>query len=888
MFQYPTAALQRNAREWRWWGAVFLLLGLLLAASLWQARRDTEQRERQRLAQQARTVHDNVALQLSSIDRTLTAILAQLPHWRAQGAGEGAWINERLQTFSDAMVGVNTLILLDAQGRVLASGRRELVGQDLSGRNYFPLVRQGPPEQLTVSAPFEPVPGQWVVSLVRRVPGPDGSFGGALAAALDAEAFRTLVRSVLYAPDTRAGLVHGAGVRFLSESESDGILPSGVDVRSLPDGLFARFLAGGQTQQVLTGLRTLGSGEQRVVAYQIISPPQLHMSAPLVAGVARDVDAMLADWRAKAWWQASLYLLALLLSGLGLWRQQQRRREFAAQSTALQARWQAVLEATNQGVWDYDLRSGRIFYSRVWKQMLGYSDEEIGDSLDEWSTRVHPDDWERAQQAWEDHLQGRSPVYECVHRIRRKDGGYQWILDRGRIIERSADGTPLRVVGTKTDVSERRQLQERLDHLAENVPGMLYQFCLWPDGRSSFPYASAGVQEIYEHSPEALQQDGALAFARIHPEDQARVRVSVYLSAQTMSEWRDLYRVQLPERGERWLSGQASPQRIEAAGVLWHGYIHDVTETQQQALQLEKTERLLQHVLREMPLGLCMVNADGAFYFRNRRFFDYFDYAPDAPLTLAQWWLDVYPEPDYRAQVLLKWQQALDYAHSHDGVIPHHEYRVLGRDGTQRVMVIGGLVFNGDFLATFEDRTEQLAHQDTLRRLAYVDGLTGIANRRHFDLQLQAEWRRCRRSRKPLALLLIDIDHFKQYNDFYGHPQGDLCLKAVANALKGGLTRSHDLVARYGGEEFVCLLPESDLAGALHKARLLARAVQALGLAHARSGAAPVVTISVGIACQVPSGHASPEALLAQADASLYRAKQAGRNRVDEALDLLS
>lgn len=169
-----------------------------------------------------------------------------------------------------------------------------------------------------------------------------------------------------------------------------------------------------------------------------------------------------------------------------------------------------------------------------------------------------------------------------------------------------------------------------------------------------------------------------------------------------------------------------------------------------------------------------------------------------------------------------------------------------------------------------------------------MDSLTGVANRRHFDQTLASEWRRCRRSRQPLALLMIDIDHFKLYNDTYGHQKGDECLRAVAGVLRAGFGRSHDLVARFGGEEFVCLMPECDLASARAKALALCQAVQDLGLVHGSSRTASVVTISLGVACLVPDGDSSPQGLLARADANLYRAKAGGRNRVDHGADLLS
>jgi diguanylate cyclase (GGDEF)-like protein len=169
---------------------------------------------------------------------------------------------------------------------------------------------------------------------------------------------------------------------------------------------------------------------------------------------------------------------------------------------------------------------------------------------------------------------------------------------------------------------------------------------------------------------------------------------------------------------------------------------------------------------------------------------------------------------------------------------------------------------------------------DLLRTMAFIDGLTGVANRRRFDEALQAEWRRCRRSASPLALIMIDIDHFKNFNDHYGHQAGDTCLQTVAATLQGLLSRSHDLVARYGGEEFVCLLPECDLAASQTEAEKLRVAVTRLNIPHEISPTASMVTISLGIASAVPSGDCTPEYLLAAADSALYAAKSAGRNRV--------
>jgi diguanylate cyclase (GGDEF)-like protein len=170
---------------------------------------------------------------------------------------------------------------------------------------------------------------------------------------------------------------------------------------------------------------------------------------------------------------------------------------------------------------------------------------------------------------------------------------------------------------------------------------------------------------------------------------------------------------------------------------------------------------------------------------------------------------------------------------------------------------------------------------DLLRSLAQLDGLTALANRRHFDATLDAEWRRGVRSGSPLALILIDIDYFKNFNDFYGHPAGDACLQQVAKCLRAGFTRPADLVARYGGEEFVCVLPETPLAGADAKAQALEGAIRALGIAHEKS-AVPggIVTISLGVAVAVPTMRGNHADLILGADRSLYLAKNAGRAQV--------
>jgi diguanylate cyclase (GGDEF)-like protein len=168
---------------------------------------------------------------------------------------------------------------------------------------------------------------------------------------------------------------------------------------------------------------------------------------------------------------------------------------------------------------------------------------------------------------------------------------------------------------------------------------------------------------------------------------------------------------------------------------------------------------------------------------------------------------------------------------------------------------------------------------DTLRALTLTDSLTGVHNRRAFSERIDNEWRRCGRAGLPVSLILADIDHFKLYNDHYGHQAGDACLEQAAHAMCRAANRAQDLVARYGGEEFAILLPETDAAGAACVARRVLDELAALGIAHAASPTSPLLTASMGIATLVPDRVQNSASLIRAADALLYQAKAQGRNR---------
>ena len=169
---------------------------------------------------------------------------------------------------------------------------------------------------------------------------------------------------------------------------------------------------------------------------------------------------------------------------------------------------------------------------------------------------------------------------------------------------------------------------------------------------------------------------------------------------------------------------------------------------------------------------------------------------------------------------------------------------------------------------------------DLLRRLVFLDGLTGVFNRRYFDQQIATEWSRAQRSNEPLSLILLDVDFFKLYNDRYGHQAGDDALRVVADTLKSALKRPADLVARFGGEEFACILPETAFDDALVIANQLEQKIRDLAIPHQSSTVDAVITISVGLATRINNTGSDATDLIGLADSLLYKAKHTGRGRV--------
>lgn len=261
-------------------------------------------------------------------------------------------------------------------------------------------------------------------------------------------------------------------------------------------------------------------------------------------------------------------------------------------------------------------------------------------------------------------------------------------------------------------------------------------------------------------------------------------------------------------------------------------------------------------------------------------------WSPESWVTIDDWANRMHPDDRH-------WVVDFCVSQSREGADHEADYRALTKSGEYRwirdvvhvmrdedgnVEALVGFMF--DIHERKRTELELVRLQKELEALSYKDGLTGVANRRMFDETLAEEWAGARRHRQPLSLILLDIDFFKQYNDHFGHVQGDESLRQVAQALAGAATRPRDFVARYGGEEFVLVLPETDARAAHLIAERCRNQIFKLQIAHPSSAVSQVLTVSLGLGTRIPGHGDEPTAFLRQVDECLYNAKQQGRNRL--------
>ena len=287
-------------------------------------------------------------------------------------------------------------------------------------------------------------------------------------------------------------------------------------------------------------------------------------------------------------------------------------------------RWKFALEGSGDGVWDWDVKAGKVFYSKRWKEMLGYAGDEIGDELTAWESRVHKDDLAKVYHELQLHFSGEFPFFKSEHRMLCKDGTYKWILNRGMVIERDTDNKPLRVIGTHTDVSQRKFTEQALEQrlkqfksLSDNIPGVIYEYEFRKDGSEGMRYVSPAVTTLFGIQSKEFKNYHAF----IHPDDIAMIETKNTISKETLEPFYCEARLVIPGRKVVWHSVTSSfSYWTEDGSKIFTGFMLDITERKKTDEQLRTKEEKYRCIIANMNLGLLEVDKNEKILYANQSF----------------------------------------------------------------------------------------------------------------------------------------------------------------------------------------------------------------------------------------------------------------------------
>ncbi|MFN3545216.1 MAG: PAS domain S-box protein [Thiobacillus sp.] len=592
--------------------------------------------------------------------------------------------------------------------------------------------------------------------------------------------------------------------------------------------------------------------------------------------------------------------------GMNLDITEHRRAERVARDA--ERRLQAVIDAaTEVSIIATDARGTITLFNRGAETMLGY---DATDLVGQRTLAILHDAGEmtaRAQTLSRElgvPIQGMDVFLEPARRGDTAPREWTYIRADGRRLTVSLAVTPLRddagaitgYLGIATDITARAELLARLDKIGRNAPGMIFQYHVRTDGTSCFPYTSEGIRDIFGFAPDEVVDDAAKVFTVGHPDDLARVVESIAVSARELTPWHEQFRVMHPEKGEIWIEGRATPERLPDGSTLWHGANFDITEQKRTEIALarsldelrasERKQReltlLAQHeqgrmtaLLSGMSIGILFEDRDGRVEYVNPAFRHMWAIAEHIEL-IGRPTQDVlthsthrFARPDHASKHILHVLDTHEISERfevdlYDGrILTQLSYPVSDPDGR----VIGRLWI-------YEDITHERQTAQQLIYLAEHDALTGLYNRHRFQDHLERTISASARSGGRFALLYFDLDEFKSINDSFGHRAGDTVLVRAAGEI-ASLVRGGEMFARLGGDEFAILIGVQRGDEPMQLAERVVHAISSIPFRFRGSNIR--LTASVGIA-RFPEHGDNAEDLVAHADTAMYQAKDSGKN----------
>jgi diguanylate cyclase (GGDEF)-like protein/PAS domain S-box-containing protein len=541
-----------------------------------------------------------------------------------------------------------------------------------------------------------------------------------------------------------------------------------------------------------------------------------------------------------------------------------------------QSRVMTMIQGGNIGTWDWEPSTNLVETNAVFLRMLGLPMIERTYSLDWLRSLYHEDDRPDSDRGLQEVLDGRTDLYRGQHRLRASDGSWRWVLSAVGVVERAADGKPLRMFGVQFDITEHKQAEaqrglaaERLALIADNVPGMIFQWQLDHSCDGRFEYASPGSLLTCGLTPEELTGDCSAFIDITHPDDREAVVKAIREAVQTGGRLHFEHRIVRPDGAVGWIEGEAVARPAENGQMVWNGYVAYVTPSKRALEELRISEANLRNLYDLSPLGIALTDMEGRFLQTNRSVEIITGYSQQEILQ-SNW--SVFAIRQGNAEEFPKLESLV-----RDGRFGPVEMSLRRRDGSRVPVQIMGIIVQAHdgtrrIWSMLEDISVRKRSEQHISFLAYHDPLTSLENRLGLRSKLEELLRASLRADTVTAVVLIDLDRFKYVNDTLGHDVGDELLVEVARRLS--LTvRDADVVARIGGDEFVLVL--GGLPDQSHVDVIMQKIFGELRGNIALSGRTVYSTCSIGISL-APRDGTDSSALLKHADLAMYAAKAQG------------
>jgi diguanylate cyclase (GGDEF)-like protein/PAS domain S-box-containing protein len=536
-------------------------------------------------------------------------------------------------------------------------------------------------------------------------------------------------------------------------------------------------------------------------------------------------------------------------------------------------RWEFVLEGTGHGVWDLNPATGEVIFSPAWRRMLGFTAEDVPNTLAAWRSLIHPEDQPKVRKTFESLLAGEGDTHQVIYRMRTKVGDYRWVQTAAHLL-RDAAGRPRHMIGTNTDITEQREMEQRLEQLMAALNESEAHFRrFFDEARAVMLLIDPADGRIIDANPAASAFYGypreELLALHITDINQMRQEDVAAEMAQALAAGRE--QSILPHRlksGEiRTVEVYSSPYQYDNRLVIY-AIVHDISER----VQAERGLREAAAVFESTAEAIMITDSSGTIRRINQAFTNMTGYSEAESLGKTPRILksDRHDEAFYQGmwERLLsqgRWEGELWNRRKNGDIFPVWQIVSTVRD--EQGKAVG-------FVSLFIDITQKKRDEDEIAYRANYDTLTGLPNRNLLAERLSQALKQARREGSRVAVMFIDLDFFKQVNDTLGHAVGDRLLQLVAERMRL-CVRETDTIARLGGDEFVILLMDIDKiapAGIVAE-KLIAQMVEAFVI----EGNEIHIGASIGITI-FPDDGRDVDMLFRNADLAMYRAKTMGRN----------